>query len=139
MQTLRVFNRKLCVTIVKYFLHFYSRFLLTTSSTKQSNTTEPNFVGSFEIGEYVYFFFRESAVEYINCGKSIYSRVARVCKVSFLKKSATSFYQNPRKYKITSIERAIMQSDKLDDELLLTYYQQLACQDRNLSNLTYIC
>lgn len=40
----------------------------------------PNFVGSFDIGEYVYFFFRESAVEYINCGKSVYSRVARICK-----------------------------------------------------------
>jgi hypothetical protein len=42
---------------------------------------KPNFVGSFDIGDYVYFFFRESAVEYINCGKNIYSRVARVCKV----------------------------------------------------------
>lgn len=41
---------------------------------------KPNFVGSFDIGEYVLFFFRETAVEYINCGKSIYSRVARVCK-----------------------------------------------------------
>nr|XP_022905732.1 semaphorin-2A [Onthophagus taurus] len=41
---------------------------------------KPNFVGSFEIGEYVFFFFRETAVEYINCGKSVYSRVARVCK-----------------------------------------------------------
>ncbi|XP_018334945.1 semaphorin-2A, partial [Agrilus planipennis] len=41
---------------------------------------EPNFVGSFDIGEYVFFFFRETAVEYINCGKSVYSRVARVCK-----------------------------------------------------------
>ncbi|XP_075588237.1 semaphorin-2A-like isoform X3 [Dermatophagoides farinae] len=41
---------------------------------------KPNFVGSFDIGDYVYFFFRESAVEYINCGKAIYSRVARVCK-----------------------------------------------------------
>ncbi|KAH9506312.1 Semaphorin-2A [Dermatophagoides farinae] len=38
---------------------------------------KPNFVGSFDIGDYVYFFFRESAVEYINCGKAIYSRVAR--------------------------------------------------------------
>ncbi|KAJ8979585.1 hypothetical protein NQ317_019473 [Molorchus minor] len=42
--------------------------------------TEPNFVGSFDIGDYVLFFFRETAVEYINCGKSVYSRVARVCK-----------------------------------------------------------
>ena len=29
---------------------------------------------------YVYFFFREAALEVMNCGKSIYSRVARVCK-----------------------------------------------------------
>lgn len=28
----------------------------------------------------MYFFFRETAVEYINCGKAVYSRVARVCK-----------------------------------------------------------
>lgn len=41
---------------------------------------EPNFVGSFDIGSHVFFFFRETAVEYINCGKSVYSRVARVCK-----------------------------------------------------------
>lgn len=42
--------------------------------------SEPNFVGSFDVGEYVLFFFRETAVEYINCGKAVYSRVARVCK-----------------------------------------------------------
>ncbi|KAF7399723.1 hypothetical protein HZH68_008315 [Vespula germanica] len=41
---------------------------------------KPNFVGSYDIGSYVFFFFRETAVEYINCGKSVYSRVARVCK-----------------------------------------------------------
>lgn len=37
-------------------------------------------MGSFDIGEYVYFLFRETAVEYINCGKAVYSRIARVCK-----------------------------------------------------------
>ena len=37
-------------------------------------------MGSFDIGEHVFFFFRETAVEFINCGKSVYSRVARVCK-----------------------------------------------------------
>lgn len=42
--------------------------------------SEPNFVGSFEIGEFVYIFYRESAVEFMNCGKAVYSRVARVCK-----------------------------------------------------------
>lgn len=41
---------------------------------------EPNFVGSYDVGEHVLFFFRETAVEYINCGKSVYSRVGRVCK-----------------------------------------------------------
>uniref|UniRef100_A0A182MH20 Semaphorin-1A n=1 Tax=Anopheles culicifacies TaxID=139723 RepID=A0A182MH20_9DIPT len=40
----------------------------------------PNFVGSFTQGDFVYFFFRETAVEFINCGKAIFSRVARVCK-----------------------------------------------------------
>lgn len=41
---------------------------------------ETNFVGSFDNGEYVFMFFRETAVEYMNCGKAVYSRVARVCK-----------------------------------------------------------
>lgn len=41
---------------------------------------KPDFVGSYDIGQYVLFFFRETAVEYINCGKNVYSRVARVCK-----------------------------------------------------------
>uniref|UniRef100_A0A8D8XHJ2 Semaphorin-2A n=2 Tax=Cacopsylla melanoneura TaxID=428564 RepID=A0A8D8XHJ2_9HEMI len=40
----------------------------------------PNFVGSYDIGEHVLFFFREMAVEYINCGKNVFSRIARVCK-----------------------------------------------------------
>lgn len=40
----------------------------------------PDFVHSFEYGDYVFFFFRETAVEYMNCGKRVYSRVARVCK-----------------------------------------------------------
>jgi len=30
---------------------------------------DPQFVGSFETEDHVYFLFRESAVEYINCGK----------------------------------------------------------------------
>ncbi|BFZ02375.1 hypothetical protein BsWGS_05414 [Bradybaena similaris] len=41
---------------------------------------EPQFVGSFDVGEHVYFFYREVALEYTNCGKKIYSRLARVCK-----------------------------------------------------------
>nr|QKE59545.1 semaphorin-like protein [Oryctes rhinoceros nudivirus]WAQ80079.1 semaphorin-like protein [Oryctes rhinoceros nudivirus]WDA64522.1 semaphorin-like protein [Oryctes rhinoceros nudivirus]WDA64638.1 semaphorin-like protein [Oryctes rhinoceros nudivirus]WDA64758.1 semaphorin-like protein [Oryctes rhinoceros nudivirus] len=39
-----------------------------------------NFVASLAFNGYVFFFYREVAVEHINCGKTIYSRVARVCK-----------------------------------------------------------
>lgn len=41
---------------------------------------DPDFVKSFVIGQYIYFFFRETAVENINCGKVRFSRVARICK-----------------------------------------------------------
>lgn len=33
---------------------------------------DPNFVGSFDIKDKIYFFFRETAVEHINCGKVIH-------------------------------------------------------------------
>lgn len=36
-------------------------------------------MSSFRYGEHVYFLFRESAIEHINCGKTVYSRIARVC------------------------------------------------------------
>mgnify|MGYP005983464147 CR=1 FL=1 len=71
----------------------------TTIRTKQYNSfwlNDPQFVGSFETENFVYFLFREAAVEYMNCGKVlymvfaprcvmfslqvIYSRIARVCK-----------------------------------------------------------
>lgn len=42
---------------------------------------EPQFVASFDIGEYVYFFFREIAVEIGFAPPTVFSRVARVCKV----------------------------------------------------------
>lgn len=51
--------------------------------TKQYNSKwldNPQFVGSFDVGSFVYFVFRETAAEYMNCGKVVYSRIARVCK-----------------------------------------------------------
>ncbi|XP_044765447.1 semaphorin-5B isoform X1 [Coccinella septempunctata] len=54
-----------------------------TVKTRQYNPlwlNQPQFVGSFETNDFVYFVFREAAVEYMNCGKIIYSRIARVCK-----------------------------------------------------------
>ncbi|RUS74078.1 hypothetical protein EGW08_018156 [Elysia chlorotica] len=62
--------------------------ILKSSEDRKLRTTfgdstllnEPNFVSSFEKDDKVYFFFREIAVENINCGKAVFSRVARVCK-----------------------------------------------------------
>ncbi|XP_077284317.1 semaphorin 1a isoform X2 [Arctopsyche grandis] len=53
---------------------------LQTEQYDSVSLNDPNFVGSMAQGEHVYFFFRETAVEYINCGKSVFSRVGRVCK-----------------------------------------------------------
>lgn len=52
-----------------------------TQRTEQFNAkqlNQPSFVSSVERNGYVFFFFREIAAE--NCGKTIYSRVARICK-----------------------------------------------------------
>ena len=51
--------------------------------TKQYNSewlNNPQFVGSFENNDFIYFVFREVAVEVDNYGKAVYSRIARVCK-----------------------------------------------------------
>uniref|UniRef100_A0A3P9LI17 Sema domain, transmembrane domain (TM), and cytoplasmic domain, (semaphorin) 6D, like n=1 Tax=Oryzias latipes TaxID=8090 RepID=A0A3P9LI17_ORYLA len=42
--------------------------------------SEPHFLHAAEYGNYVYFFYREIAVEHSNLGKVVYSRVARICK-----------------------------------------------------------
>uniref|UniRef100_A0A5S6QCT4 Semaphorin-2A n=1 Tax=Trichuris muris TaxID=70415 RepID=A0A5S6QCT4_TRIMR len=41
---------------------------------------DPQFVASFADQSSVYFWFRETAAEYNNCGTAVFSRVARVCK-----------------------------------------------------------
>ena len=51
--------------------------------TKQSNSewlNSPQFVGSFEHSDFIYFVFREVAIEVGSYGKAVYSRIARVCK-----------------------------------------------------------
>lgn len=53
---------------------------LRTEQYDATNLNAPNFVSSFAHGDYVYFTFRETAVEFMNCGKTVYSRIARVCK-----------------------------------------------------------
>ncbi|XP_078393405.1 semaphorin-6D-like [Cetorhinus maximus] len=41
---------------------------------------EPHFVHAIEHGRYIYFFFREIAIEYTTLGRVVFSRVARICK-----------------------------------------------------------
>lgn len=43
--------------------------VLRTTQFDSKSLNEPQFVGSFETDAYVYFLFREGAVEYMNCGK----------------------------------------------------------------------
>lgn len=52
---------------------------LRTEQFNPKHLNQPNFVNSIHYEDHVYFFLRETAVEYINCGKTVYSRVARVC------------------------------------------------------------
>ena len=54
--------------------------LLRTVQYNYEWLSKTNFVLTFETEQFVYFVFRENAIEYVNCGKRIYSRIARVCK-----------------------------------------------------------
>ncbi|XP_069983918.1 semaphorin-1A isoform X6 [Penaeus vannamei] len=73
---------------------------LKTDHNDYKQLNAPDFVHSFDYGDFVFFFFRETAVEYMNCGKRVYSRVARVCKgdrgggPQRLKNSWTSFLKS---------------------------------------------
>jgi len=46
-----------------------------------TSCSDPQFVSAFDVGDFVYFFFREHSLEHANCGRVTYSRVARLCKV----------------------------------------------------------
>ncbi|XP_014089304.2 semaphorin 5c isoform X1 [Bactrocera oleae] len=75
---------------------FGYRHIVRTQQYNNNWLNNPHFVGSFEAGNFVYFLFREPAVEYSSWGKIIYSRIARVCKNDaggdqILKNSWTSF------------------------------------------------
>ncbi|XP_055922508.1 semaphorin-1A isoform X2 [Eupeodes corollae] len=69
---------------------------LRTEQYDLKQLNQPDFVKAVERNGYVFFFFREISMEYMNCGKAIYSRVGRVCKNDrggpyTLSKSWTSF------------------------------------------------
>ncbi|XP_029384740.1 semaphorin-5A isoform X1 [Echeneis naucrates] len=52
---------------------------LRTAQYNSKWLNEPNFVSSYDIGNFTYFFFRENAVEH-DCGRTVFSRAGRVCK-----------------------------------------------------------
>ncbi|KAM6944971.1 semaphorin-6A [Lycodopsis pacificus] len=61
---------------------------------------EPYFVKAVDYGDFIYFFFREIAMEYNTMGKVVFPRVARVCKIDrggsprVLEKQWTSFLKS---------------------------------------------
>ncbi|KAI4886606.1 hypothetical protein NFI96_000804 [Prochilodus magdalenae] len=52
---------------------------LRTAQYNSKWLNEPHFVSAYEVGRFTYFFLRETAVEQ-DCGKAVFSRVARVCQ-----------------------------------------------------------
>ena len=72
---LDVFNFSLCIFIYHSLRFFFSFPFIPLASF----STEPNFVSSYDIGNFTYFFFRENAVEH-DCGRTVFSRAGRVCK-----------------------------------------------------------
>ncbi|XP_057711639.1 semaphorin-5B-like isoform X2 [Corythoichthys intestinalis] len=52
---------------------------LRTAQYNSKWLNEPQFVSAYDIGRFAYFFLRETAVEN-DCGKMVFSRIARVCK-----------------------------------------------------------
>ena len=59
---------------------FGSEPVLRTSQFNSLWLSGPDFIASFETRRFVYFLFRETAIEAMNCGKAVYSRIARICK-----------------------------------------------------------
>ncbi|ODM90001.1 Semaphorin-1A, partial [Orchesella cincta] len=53
---------------------------LRTEQYYDLQLNSPSFVSSMSHGDLALFFFREFAVEHTNCGKAIFSRVARICR-----------------------------------------------------------
>ena len=76
--------------------HNVDLYTLRTVQYDSKWLAQPDFVAQFETRDFVYFIFRETAAEVMNCGKAVYSRIARVCKSdqggsSVLKNQWTTF------------------------------------------------
>ncbi|KAG9347916.1 hypothetical protein JZ751_003933 [Albula glossodonta] len=80
---------------------------LRTAQYNSKWLNEPNFVSSYDIGNFTYFFFRENAVEH-DCGKTIFSRAARVNSIAasavcvFNLSAITQVFSGPFKYQENS-------------------------------------
>ena len=105
--------------------------------------SDPQFVGSFDIDEYVFFFFRENAIEHAGCGKMVYSRVARVCKVTFDRQTQLMFIASWKRaletmfYSISAITWLVYHLANIVDTLIKwngnsIFLEKLSCIDNNL-------
>ncbi|OXA63939.1 Semaphorin-1A [Folsomia candida] len=65
-------------TEVDPLIHRWDSLRTTQYDLKYLNS--PNFVGSMQYEDFVFFYFRETSQESTNCGKAVFSRVGRVCK-----------------------------------------------------------
>ena len=89
--------------MTKSHFHLFTGFgnepILRTTQYNSLWLSQPDFVASFETSRYIYFLFRETATEAINCGKAVYSRIARVCKndegYDFLKVNSADIASTP--------------------------------------------
>lgn len=75
------------------------RTVLRTNQYNSKWLNEPQFVGSFETDKFVYFVFREAAVEYINCGKVCWMLLQsyKALTISYqLSVEINSLYYSPR-------------------------------------------
>ena len=69
---------------------------------------DPKFVGSFDVDDYVYFFFRENALEHAGCGKLVFSRVARLCKVNTVRLCSVVFVRRKRRLMLIDLAKYYM-------------------------------
>nr|BDT62946.1 MAG: semaphorin-1A-like protein [Trachysalambria curvirostris majanivirus] len=70
---------------------------IKTDPNNYEHLYNPTFLQSFEYEEFVYFFFRETGIESLSYEKTVFSRVARVCKGDegdTTKKKWTSFLKS---------------------------------------------
>ena len=87
---------------------------LRTEQYDLKHLNEPHFVSSLEDDKHVYFFFRESAVEFMNCGKVRLFLLTSILKFMFSKK-ATKIEE------IFTVDLTVCMKCQIDGEDFVTF------------------